>query len=195
MSLVMRISDHVNVLSFGRKIAAGPPGPGAGRPGRDRGLPRGPRTTHDAPCSSSTTSRPATAPCRRSAASRSRCPRATIVAVLGANGAGKTTTLRAISGTVRRSGGITFARQAAPRRAGGGRAGRDRARARGERDVHGADRDREPAARRLHPARPRAPRGHRPDLRVVPVDPRARATSRRGRSPAASSRCSRSRAR
>jgi branched-chain amino acid transport system ATP-binding protein len=25
MSLVMRISDHVNVLSFGRKIAAGPP--------------------------------------------------------------------------------------------------------------------------------------------------------------------------
>ncbi|HET9939042.1 MAG TPA: ABC transporter ATP-binding protein [Gaiella sp.] len=32
-----------------------------------------------------------------------------IVAVLGANGAGKTTTLRSISGTVRRSGTITFA--------------------------------------------------------------------------------------
>ena len=32
-----------------------------------------------------------------------------IVAVLGANGAGKTTTLRAISGTVRRSGEIAFA--------------------------------------------------------------------------------------
>jgi branched-chain amino acid transport system ATP-binding protein len=31
-----------------------------------------------------------------------------VVAVLGANGAGKTTTLRAISGTVRRSGGIEF---------------------------------------------------------------------------------------
>src|SRR5215207_2553034 len=31
-----------------------------------------------------------------------------IVAVLGANGAGKTTTLRAISGTVRRSGEIAF---------------------------------------------------------------------------------------
>jgi branched-chain amino acid transport system ATP-binding protein len=31
-----------------------------------------------------------------------------IVAVLGANGAGKTTTLRAISGTVRRTGRITF---------------------------------------------------------------------------------------
>jgi branched-chain amino acid transport system ATP-binding protein len=32
-----------------------------------------------------------------------------IVALLGANGAGKTTTLRAISGTVRRDGGIRFA--------------------------------------------------------------------------------------
>ena len=32
-----------------------------------------------------------------------------IVAVLGANGAGKTTTLRAISGTVRRTGSISFA--------------------------------------------------------------------------------------
>ena len=31
-----------------------------------------------------------------------------VVAVLGANGAGKTTTLRAISGTVRRSGGVRF---------------------------------------------------------------------------------------
>jgi branched-chain amino acid transport system ATP-binding protein len=32
-----------------------------------------------------------------------------IVAVLGANGAGKTTTLRAVSGTVRHTGGIVFA--------------------------------------------------------------------------------------
>ena len=31
-----------------------------------------------------------------------------VVALLGANGAGKTTTLRAISGTVRRSGGVSF---------------------------------------------------------------------------------------
>jgi len=36
-------------------------------------------------------------------------PEGTIVAVLGANGAGKTTTLRAVSGTVRRAGEITFA--------------------------------------------------------------------------------------
>jgi branched-chain amino acid transport system ATP-binding protein len=32
-----------------------------------------------------------------------------VVAVLGANGAGKTTTLRAVSGTVRRSGAVSFA--------------------------------------------------------------------------------------
>ena len=39
-----------------------------------------------------------------------------LVAVLGANGAGKTTTLRAVSGTVRRSGDVTFAGQKLPRR-------------------------------------------------------------------------------
>src|SRR5919202_1638324 len=37
-----------------------------------------------------------------------------IVSLLGANGAGKTTTLRAISGTVRRSGGVRFAGDALP---------------------------------------------------------------------------------
>jgi branched-chain amino acid transport system ATP-binding protein len=39
-----------------------------------------------------------------------------LVAVLGANGAGKTTTLRAISGTVRRSGDVIFAGKKLPRR-------------------------------------------------------------------------------
>jgi branched-chain amino acid transport system ATP-binding protein len=39
-----------------------------------------------------------------------------LVAVLGANGAGKTTTLRAISGTVRRSGEVVFAGTKLPRR-------------------------------------------------------------------------------
>jgi branched-chain amino acid transport system ATP-binding protein len=39
-----------------------------------------------------------------------------LVAVLGANGAGKTTTLRAISGTVRRSGEVLFAGKKLPRR-------------------------------------------------------------------------------
>ncbi len=39
-----------------------------------------------------------------------------VVAVLGANGAGKTTTLRAISGTVRRTGDVLFAGKRLPRR-------------------------------------------------------------------------------
>jgi branched-chain amino acid transport system ATP-binding protein len=39
-----------------------------------------------------------------------------LVAVLGANGAGKTTTLRAVSGTVRRSGDVLFAGSKLPRR-------------------------------------------------------------------------------
>jgi branched-chain amino acid transport system ATP-binding protein len=39
-----------------------------------------------------------------------------LVAVLGANGAGKTTTLRAVSGTVRRSGDVLFAGNKLPRR-------------------------------------------------------------------------------
>jgi branched-chain amino acid transport system ATP-binding protein len=39
-----------------------------------------------------------------------------VVSILGANGAGKTTTLRAVSGTVRRSGGISFAGQPIDRR-------------------------------------------------------------------------------
>jgi branched-chain amino acid transport system ATP-binding protein len=39
-----------------------------------------------------------------------------LVAVLGANGAGKTTTLRAVSGTVRRSGDLSFAGKRLPPR-------------------------------------------------------------------------------
>jgi branched-chain amino acid transport system ATP-binding protein len=39
-----------------------------------------------------------------------------IVALLGANGAGKSTTLRAVSGTVRRQGGVRFAGSALPPR-------------------------------------------------------------------------------
>jgi branched-chain amino acid transport system ATP-binding protein len=38
-----------------------------------------------------------------------------IISVLGANGAGKTTTLRAISGTVKRNGTLTFAGESLPR--------------------------------------------------------------------------------
>ena len=32
MNLVMRVSDHVHVLNFGRTIASGPPAGGAARP-------------------------------------------------------------------------------------------------------------------------------------------------------------------
>jgi branched-chain amino acid transport system ATP-binding protein len=39
-----------------------------------------------------------------------------LVAVLGANGAGKTTTLRAVSGTVRRTGDVVFSGSKLPRR-------------------------------------------------------------------------------
>src|SRR6059058_4338938 len=39
-----------------------------------------------------------------------------LVAVLGANGAGKTTTLRAVSGTVRRTGDVVFDGRKLPRR-------------------------------------------------------------------------------
>jgi branched-chain amino acid transport system ATP-binding protein len=45
-----------------------------------------------------------------------RVEEAELVAVLGANGAGKTTTLRAVSGTVRRSGDVVFDGDKLPRR-------------------------------------------------------------------------------
>ncbi len=70
-------------------------------------------------CLSCVTSKRATGRSRRCTASPSRSTKVSR-RVLGANGAGKTTTLRAISGTVRRSGEITFAgktiRRRAPRR-------------------------------------------------------------------------------
>jgi len=47
-----------------------------------------------------------------------------LVAVLGANGAGKTTTLRAVSGTVRRTGDVIFDGHKLPRRSASSRSGR-----------------------------------------------------------------------
>ena len=211
MNLVMSISDHVNVLSFGRKIADGAPADVQRRPGGDRGVPRRGRGRRRA--------RPSRVRPRRGRDGASdRAPRARgvqarygpvqalhdvsltvdegeVVAVLGANGAGKTTTLRAISGTVQRSGSLELERQRPPRRARDGRAGGNRARARGPRDVRRAHRGREPPPRRLHAARPAGEGRHAAGRRVLPLDGGARRASARGRSPAASSRCSRSVAR
>ena len=193
MSLVMRVSDHVNVLSFGRKIADGDARRGSGRPRRDRGVPRGGASERRS--SSSTTSRRATGRSRRSAASRSRCPRARS-SPCSARTAPERRRRCAPSRARCAARGDRLRRKAAARRARGRRAGGHRARPRGARHVHRADGHREPQARRLH-----APRSERASadidrvVGVVPVDRRARATSRPGRSRAGSSRCSRSRAR
>ena len=129
---------------------------------------------------------------RRCTGSRSQVDEGEVVAVLGANGAGQDDDAAGVSGTVRRSGRIDFDGKPLARRARGGRAGRDRARARGPRHVHRADRD----ARTSGSAPTRAASASLSAdidrvVAVVPVAPRARATSRPGRSPAASSRCSR----
>ena len=102
-----------------------------------------------------------------------------VVAVLGANGAGKTTTLRAISGTVSRTGTIELeGKQLKGGPEAAARAG-DRARARGPRHVRRPHRDGEPQARRVHAPRPLGEGGHRAHRRVLPVDDRARRPARR----------------
>ena len=102
-----------------------------------------------------------------------------VVAVLGANGAGKTTTLRAISGTVSRSGTIELDGKQLKGGPGGGGQGRHRARSRGPRHLRRPHRDREPQARRVHASRPLGEGGHRAHRRVLPVDHRARRPARR----------------
>ena len=96
-----------------------------------------------------------------------------IVAVLGANGAGKTTTLRAVSGTVRRSGEILL--DGAPI----GRTPEATARQQVAHVPEGRGTfvelsvEREPPPRRVHAARRRRRRRPRPRPRLVPVSPRA----------------------
>ena len=124
MNLVMGISDHVQRDELRQEDRRWHAGRGPREPGRDRGLPRHDRSDDDEPgrprdqwrCLSCATSRRATGRSARWTGVSLAVEEGQIVAVLGANGAGKTTTLRAISGTVKRSGEIMFDGKALGRR-------------------------------------------------------------------------------
>ena len=106
-------------------------------------------------------------------------PEGAVVAVLGANGAGKTTTLRAVSGTVKRSGEILL--DGKPLR--GGPEAAAKAGVAHVPEGRGTFTElsvrREPAPRRLHAARPVGQGRHRSDGDVLPVDQRPRRAARR----------------
>ena len=195
MKMVMGVSDRIVCLNQGRIIADRH----AGRdPARPRGDPRLPRRAVR-PCSRLRDWSAATARSRRSAASSLEVRKGELVSLIGANGAGKTTTLKAISGVLR-------AERRAHRLRGRGHHARERAARAPARD---RALPRGPARLSLHVGRARTSRwgatcrrdaaGIEADmqraLRALP-DPRTSgATRRRARSRAASSRCSRSRAR
>ena len=116
MSMVMRVSDKVVAMDFGRKIAEGLPAEVQQDPHGDRGLPRERRDERARCLEVSELQGAATA--RSTCCTRSRSPvdDGEIVVVLGANGAGKTTTMRAISGTIPRSGNVDVRRRVDRRR-------------------------------------------------------------------------------
>ena len=106
MNLVMRVSDSVTVLDFGRKIAGGHAGRGAARPGRDRGLPGDDRLM--APLLELEDVHARYGPVQALRGVSLSVGEGEVVVVLGGNGAGKTTTLRAVSGSST-SGEVGFA--------------------------------------------------------------------------------------